>query len=222
MALAGVANAGPCTDDYNRYEVKVPLNETVDVTTAYGSGSVTLDYARRLVVPVSPAPLDGPHRVAYEAEDSPRIDGPTNVLVDTDLTDFVVSGTKGLAWIEVPAVKDAEPPLVIPPPPGNQPAYACYRVKVSGPNLAKSTQHTEDQFGDQMFLVQQPESLCVPATFDGTIPAATPVYACFTVKPLKPVLDPPMVAVSTAFQGFLFDVNPVDEYCVEATLKSVP
>ena len=49
-----------------------------------------------------------------------------------------------------------------------------------------------------------------------------PAYACFTVKPAKPVLDPPMVAVSTAFQGFLFDVEPVDEYCVEAMLRDVP
>jgi len=222
VALVGIANAGPCTDDYNRYEVKVPLNKTVDVTTAYGSGSVTLDYARRLVAPVSPAPLDGPHRVAYEAEDNPHLAGPVNVLVDTALTDFVVSGTKGLAWIEVPAVKDAEPPLSIPTPPGDQPAYACYRLKVAGPNLAKSTQHTTDQFGHQTFAVQQPESLCVPATFNGSTPAVAPAHACFTVRPAKPILDPPMVAVSTAFQSFLFDVDPLDEYCVEATLSDVP
>jgi hypothetical protein len=129
-------------------------------------------------------------------------------------------------WLEVPAVKDAVEPLVIPPPPGDQPAYACYRVRIAGPNMLKATQHTIDQFseqfGGQSLTILQPESLCVPATLDGSMPPAGSARACFTVKPGKPVVDPPTVALSTVFQGFLSDLEPVDEYCIEATVSPAP
>jgi hypothetical protein len=39
--------------------------------------------------------------------------------------------------------------------------------RIAGPNMLKSTQKTTDQFGMQTLTVMQPESLCVPASFDG-------------------------------------------------------
>ncbi len=230
LAGGGLAHA---EDSFNRYSLKTPRDFTVMlVQTAYTTQprGVFLERIRRLVVPTAPGSLATPMAVAYETSDLRNLRGPRNALVRSAIADVVVT-TRGVAWMEFPANVNLVPPLDIPPPPGRTPAIACYAIRVSGRNVAKTTMVTSDQHGTQELVIEQPESLCVPASIyvvgDVPVPGIPPVLPpappgparlCFAVKPKKPAVQPPVVAIASPFTDTVNLLEPVREHCIEATI----
>ncbi len=209
VRIAG-AQTCPCPGaDHAAYELKVPLHTTATATTAFGTAAVTLHRARRLHTPLAPAPLDGPHFVGYEIEGN--VPDPGTVTLTTALG-LVTGQAKKEAWLVVPANKDLSS---APPAPGDQPAWVCFSGTLKGP---KPDVATTDQFGSQVMQLHRVESVCAPATLDGSPPPAGPWRVCFSAK-MKDPMQPPQVFVTTVFQTFSYDLEPVDELCVQATLS---
>lgn len=232
VVLAGGALAH-AQDSFNRYRLKSPPDFTVIlVQTAYSTQprGVFLERIRRLVVPTAPGSLATPMAVAYETSDLRNLSGLRNALVQSAIADVVVT-TQGVAWMEFPANVNLEPPLDLPPPPGRTPMLACYAIRVSGPNVTKTTMVTTDQLGTQSIMIGQPESLCVPASIyvvgDVPVPGIPPVLPpappgparlCFGVKPEKPGVEPGVAAIASAFTDTVSALEPVREHCVDATI----
>jgi hypothetical protein len=215
----------------NRYGMTAapPNNTTMVALTAYGGAEsyvLTVTRIRRLV-----ASETGATTVAYDMGAFHSLDGPENVLVESDIADVVVT-TRGVRWMEFPAHVDTEPPLVIPSPAERSPVAVCYQIRAVGSVAAKVVE-TTDAFGTQRLVIGRPESLCVPGSvaFPGDpyfyypaygvdFPPAPPwpVRLCFKVRPEKPALRPPVAAVATYFGGAVAALEPVKEHCVEATI----
>ncbi len=211
LASTAQAQVCPCPcppgADHAAYELKVPVDASATVTTAAGTGNLDLIRARRLHAPLAPQPLDGPHFVGYEVDGS--VPAPGAVVLNTAIGQVTGDATK-TKWLVVPANKS----LVSPPPaPGDQPAWVCFSGSLKGP---KPDLATTDQFGSQLSALHRVETVCAPATLDGSAPPPGPWRVCFSAKP-KPPVQPGVVFVTTIFQSFEYDLEPVDEICVSAT-----
>jgi len=204
----------PCVivdGDFAAYELKVPLSASATVTTAYGSASLQVDRARRLHAPLAPQPLDGLHFVGYEV-DSPTPFAPGAVTLNTALGQ--VTGTASrVKWLVIPANKSLAAPAPAAPP--DQDAFLCFSGQLKGPN---SDVPATDQFGSQVMSLHKVDSVCAPATLDGSAPSAS-WRVCFDTRP-KPAVDPPAIWATTILQTINdYDLEPVDEICVQATLQ---
>ena len=215
----------------NRYGMTAapPNNATIAAVTAYGDDEsyvLTVTRIRRVVVSDT-----GATTVAYDMGTFHSLDGPENVLVESDIADVVVTA-RGVRWMEFPAHLDTEPPLDIPSPAERSPVAICYRIRAAGSVTTKVVE-TTDAFGTQRLVIGRPESLCVPASvaFPGDpyfyypaygkdFPPAPPwpVRLCFKVRPEKPALRPPVAAVATFFGSAVAALESVKEHCVEATI----
>lgn len=219
LLTAGTAMAQVCTfpccpcdivaGDYAAYELKVPLDASANVTTALGTAVVHVNRARRLHAPLSPLPLDGLHYVGYEV-DSPTPFAPGAVTLNTALGQVTGTASK-VVWLVIPANKSLAPPA--PAPPASQEAFLCFSGQLKGP---KTDLATTDQFGSQVNKLHKVDSVCMPASLDGSAPGAS-WRVCFDSKP-DPSIDPPAVWVSTILQTINgYDLEPVDEICIQAT-----
>jgi hypothetical protein len=216
----------------NRYGMRdaPPHYATMVALTAYSDDEsyvLTMRRIRRVVVSKT-----GATTVAYDMGAFHTLDGPENVLVESDIADVVVTA-EGVRWMEFPAQVDTEPPLEIPSPGGRRPVSVCYRIRAVGSVVAKVVE-TTDVFGTQRLAIGRPESLCVPGSvalpgdpyfyypaYGVPFPPAPsgPARLCFNVRPEKPVLRPPAAAVATFFGSAVAALEPVREHCVEATIR---
>ncbi len=170
--------------------------------------------------------------VAYELGPFHALDGLENVLVESAVADLVVT-TRGVRWMEFPAQVDTEPPLVIPSPGARRPVSVCYQIRRAVGSIMEKEVETTDAFGTQRLVIGRPESLCVPASvalpgdpyfyypaYGVAFPPAplSPTRLCFKVRPERPALRPPPVAVATFFGDAVGALQPVREHCVEATI----
>ena len=215
----------------NRYGMASapPYNATMVALTAYsGDESYVLTVARMGRVIASET---GATTVAYDMGAFHALDGPENALVESAIADVVVT-TRGVRWMEFPAHVDTEPPLAIPSPAERSPVAVCYAIRAVGSVGAKVVE-TTDAFGTQRLVIRRPESLCVPGSvalpgdpyfyypaYGVDFPPAPPGPArlCFKVRPEKPALGPPVVAVATFLGSAVAALEPVREHCVEATI----
>ena len=97
----------------NRYGMATapPDNATMVALTAYSDDEsyvVTITRMGRVVVSET-----GTTRVAYDMGAFHALDGPENVLVESDIADLVVTA-RGVLWMEFPAHVDTAPPLAMP------------------------------------------------------------------------------------------------------------
>jgi hypothetical protein len=227
LATTGIAHAAE-----NRYGMAAapPYNATMVVLTEYSDDEsyvVTVGRMGRVV-----ASETGATTVAYDMGAFHALDGPENVLVESDIADVVVTA-RGVQWMEFPANLDTEPPLAIPSPAERSPVAVCYGIRAVGSVAAKVVE-TTDTFGTQRLVIGRPESLCVPASValpgdpyfyypaygvDFPPPPPGPTRLCFKVRPEKPALRPPVAAVATFFGSAVTALEPVREHCVEATIK---
>jgi hypothetical protein len=217
----------------NRYAMAAapPYNATMVVLTAYSDDEsyvVTVTRMGRVV-----ASETGATTVAYDMGAFHALDGPENVLVESEIANVVVT-TRGVQWMEFPAHVDTEPPLAIPSPAERSPVAVCYGVRAVGSVAAKVVE-TTDAFGTQRLVIGRPESLCVPGSvalpgdpyfyypaYGVDFPPAPPgpTRLCFKVRPVKPVLRPPVAAVATFLGSAVAALQPVREHCVEATITA--
>ena len=215
----------------NRYGMAAapPHNATMVALTAYSDDeSYVLTVARMGRVVASDT---GATAVAYDMGAFHSLDGPENVLVESDIADVVVT-TRGVGWMEFPAHVDTEPPLAIPSPAERSPVAVCYRIRGAGSVVTKVVE-TTDAFGTQRLVIGRPESLCVPGSvalpgdpyfyypaYGVDFPPAPPGPArlCFKVRPKKPAVRPPVAAVATFLGSAVAALAPVREHCVAATI----
>jgi hypothetical protein len=170
--------------------------------------------------------------VAYDLGAFHVLDGPENVLVESAIADVVVT-TRGVRWMEFPAQIDTEPPLVIPSPAARRPMSVCYQIRRAVGSIMEKEIETTDAFGTQRLVIGRPESLCVPGNvavpgdpyyyypaYGVPFPPVPPgpTRLCFKVRPERPALRPPPVAVATFFGDAVATLEPVREHCVEATI----
>ena len=215
----------------NRYGMATasPDNATMMALTAYSDDeSYVLTVTRMGRVVVSET---GATTVAYDMGTFHALDGPENVLVHSDIADVVVTA-RGVLWMEFPANVDTEPPLAIPSPAARNAVAVCYAIRAVGSVRTKVVE-TTDAFGTQRLLIGRPESLCVASSValpgdpyfyypaygvDFPPPPPGPTRLCFNVRPQKPAVRPPAVAVATFLGGTVAALQPVREHCVEATI----
>ena len=215
----------------NRYGMTAapPNNATMVALTAYSDDEsyvVTITRMGRVVVSET-----GTTTVAYDMGAFHALDGPENVLVESDIADLVVTA-RGVLWMEFPAQVDTEPPLAIPSSAARSPVAVCYGIRAVG-SVATKVVETSDAFGTQRLVIGRPESLCMPASvalpgdpyfyypaYGEDFPPAPPgpTRLCFKVRPEKPALRPPVAAVATFFGSTVAALQPVREHCVSATI----
>jgi hypothetical protein len=215
-AMAQECNQGCCpcgtaTGDYLAYELKQSLDASVTVTTSLGTSNFHVNRSRRLHTPVAPLPLDSLHYLGYEV-DSPTPFAPGDITINTSLGQVTGTATK-VKWVVIPAAKSHSAPA--PAAPTSTEAFVCF----GGNNLKgpKSDVSTTDQFGSQVMGLHRVDSVCAPGTLDGSAPGTT-WRVCFDAKP-KPPVDPDPVWLRTVLQVINgYDLEPVDEFCVQGTL----
>jgi hypothetical protein len=226
FTTTGITHAGE-----NRYGMRTTPSHaaTMVVLTDWSDDEsyvLTISRVRRVIVSET-----GATSVAYDMGTFHALDGPENVMVESDIADVAVTAD-GVQWMEFPANVDAEPPLEIPSSAERRPASVCYDIKAAGPIKTKEVE-TTDAFGTQRVEIGRPESLCVPASVAlqgdryfyypayGVAfppPPPGPARLCFKVRAERPVLRPSDVAVATFFGSAVTALEPVREHCVEATI----
>src|SRR5262249_48395565 len=145
----------------NRYAMRTtPSHGATMVVLTDSSDSesyvLTISHANRVI-----ASEKGAMAVAYDMGEFHALDGPDDVLVESDIQDVVVTAD-GVQWMEFPANVDSEPPLEIPSSADRRAASVCYDIDVRavGPIKMKELE-TTDEFGTQRVEIGRPESLCV-------------------------------------------------------------
>jgi len=235
VALIMLATTGITHAAENRYGMSAtpPHNATMTVLTDWSDDEsyvMTMTRMDRLVVSEN-----GATSVAYDMGEFHQLDGPENVLVESELADVVVTA-QGVRWMEFPAYVDTEPPLESPARVNRRPAAVCYRIRAAGSVVTKVVE-TKDAFGTQRLRIGRPQELCVPASVGlpgdpyfyypayGVAfppPPPGPARLCFTARSERPVLRPPTAAIATFFGSDVAALQPVREHCVEATIKGEP
>ncbi len=224
----GMRNAPPQYAPPHYYGGSSPYI-VMTVLTAYSGKSYPVTASRIGRVITSGT---GAMAVAYDRGSYHIIDGPENVLVESDIADLVVT-TRGLQWMEFPANVDTDVPFAIPPPAARRPVSVCYRIRRAAGEIVTKVVETTDAFGTQRLAIGRPESLCVPGivgllgdpyfyypAYGVPFPPVppSPTRLCFKVRPERPALRPPPVAVATFFGDAVAMPEPVREHCVEATI----
>jgi hypothetical protein len=117
--------------------------------------------------------------------------------------------------LQVQANKSLTPPL--PAIPAKNPAWICYRADQLGQTAVSVV--APDQFGSPVVKIGNLTHLCVPGSFDGSIPPAGLAFACFAGGQQKPLVNPPQVWVSDPIKQFSVDVHPDHQgFCAAASI----